>query len=89
MEASESSPQAKALLGQLLVSGGTNACADNLAAGAAAAGLTVARVGNPARVQPPPSCGSSCMRYVGMRWRAPPSQCVWGEAVGNAMHLAP
>eukprot|EP00892_Ulva_mutabilis_P004345 jgi/Ulvmu1/2282/UM013_0129.1 len=50
--ASESSPQAKAQLGQLLVSGGTNACADNLAAGAAAAGLSVARVGNPARVDP-------------------------------------
>ena len=55
--ASESSSHAKELLGRLLVSGGTNACADNLAAAAAAAGLSVARVGNPARVRslhPPP-----------------------------------
>jgi hypothetical protein len=37
-------------MGTLLVCGETNACADNLVAGALQAGLSVARVGAPARV---------------------------------------
>jgi hypothetical protein len=37
-------------MGTLLVCGETNASADNLAAGALEAGLSVARVGSPARV---------------------------------------
>ena len=39
-------------MGTILVCGETNACADNLAAGALDAGLAVVRVGTPARVCP-------------------------------------
>jgi hypothetical protein len=47
----ESSTQSGKELGALLVCGDTNASVDNLAAGAAKAGLSVVRVGNPAKVR--------------------------------------